>query len=115
MKKYKLKEEAKKFISVGYHNISGDEAYWESQGFTMAALEEKTPVFITYGHATQQSKDVMVHHTSGWSNDRARFHFTININEIMHSEYSNITENHVKDLIKKIQETTTKFLKTIKK
>ena len=108
MKKYKLKEEAKKYFAENLRDKVENFEFWEYKGADMQAIEEIPIVRIEYGIDNGSYKDVC-----GWKNGQGcRFHFTAFFSDTSKSDYNKI-EKYIPSLIKDIEAVTKHFIETL--
>lgn len=109
MEKYRLKKEYESLFDPDLRSVTGTLSAWAKRLITPNALEKVDNVYITYGHAEKMTNNATITHKSNWSEGKSKFHFTINVNNIAHHEYSDII-NAFPELFAKLEETTKKFI-----
>ena len=108
MRKYKLKEEAKKYFAENLRDKVESLEFWEYKGAGRQAIEEITIVRIEYGIDHASYKDMC-----GWTNGQGcRFHFTAFISDTSISNYNKI-KKHIPSLMKDIEAVTKYFIETL--
>ena len=111
MKKYRLKEEVKKYVSIGV-NDSRELGFWETIGFTLEALEEvPSRIELKVGNLdtcglyklceninwTDKEKDLCEKAINGELLD---VDFIMDFMEYYDSEYLGMDRNHFKEILK---------------
>jgi len=102
MEIFKIKSEAKQFFDKSIRNEIKPLKFWAKNSVYQNALEKVEKVYLTYGIAQNSS----LNNICGWSglNNDAKFHFTINVNDITNETYHIIKDDELmSDLMGKIQ------------
>ena len=108
MKKYKLKEEAKKYFAENLRDKVENFEFWEYKGACLQAIEEIPIVRIEYGIDHGSYKDVC-----GWTNGKGcQFHFTAFISDTSTSDLNKV-KNNIPSLMKDIEAVTKYFIETL--
>lgn len=107
MKKYRLKEEARKFFKEKHHTAIYPFDTWDSLQVCEDALEEVEEMYLSYGI----KKDDITTYYSGWNQKEGHFQFTIHIPAMTNSKYE-IIHNPIiiRDLMNNIQNTINFFV-----
>ena len=108
MKKYKLKEEAKKYFAENLRDKVESLEFWEYKGADLQAIEEIPIVRIEYGIDNESYKDVC-----GWKKGQGcQFHFTAFISDTSTSDFNKV-KNNIPSLMKDIEAVTKYFIETL--
>ena len=108
MRKYKLKEEAKKYFAENLRDKVESLEFWEYKGADLQAIEEIPIVRIEYGIDHGSYKDVC-----GWKNGKGcQFHFTAFISDTSTSDFNKV-KNNIPSLMKDIEAVTKYFIETL--
>lgn len=108
MRKYKLKEESKKYFAENLRDKVESLEFWEYKGADLQAIEEIPIVRIEYGIDNKSSKAL-----SGWKYGKGcRFHFTAFFSDTSRSDYNKI-EKYIPSLMKDIEAVTKYFIETL--
>lgn len=108
MKKYKLKEEAKKYFAKGLGDQIAGIDFWEYKGVNLEALEEVPNVRIKYGIEKEGYRDMC-----GWNKDGAIFNFAMSFPSADMREYNNIKER-IPALMEELENTDKSFIENLK-
>lgn len=92
MKNYRLKPEARPFISEKHATRVYDFPTWDKLSVNMNALEEVKPAYITYGIETSKNSSSL----SGWSEKNgADYKFTIHFPSQKFMEHDKFSKGNV--------------------
>lgn len=103
MDKYRLKPDARKFFDKKLHHENQKMIWWQKYyGIPIELLDEVEMVYIDYGHSYKLESGTKTANLQGWQSDgrKARFHFTVKIDDIEHKDYDKI---NLADVMQEIQ------------
>lgn len=108
MKKYKLKEEAKKYFADNLKEKIESIEFWEHKGVDLQTLEELPIVRIEYGIDHASYRDMC-----GWTNGQGcRFHFTTILSNMSILDYNKV-KSHIPSLMKDLEAVTKNFIEKL--
>jgi hypothetical protein len=100
MKNYKLRKEARQFFN--FDTMIEPMTFWETKGVHINLLEEVSLISIEYGKYDSTTLKSMKQHSS--INNRAKFHFTINMTGLSSSDYDKLPIDLLMDEFQKVSD-----------
>ena len=98
--KYKLNPDARKFFDEHLQREVQTKDWWEKQVIPIQLLEEVPNVYIEYGRKISEYSTSL----KEWQTDgkRAKFEFTISVNDISYADYNKVSIPFLMDKIQSV-------------
>lgn len=98
--KYKLKPDARKYFDDHLQREVQAKEWWEKKVIPIQLLEEVPNIYIEYGRKISECSTTL----KGWQSDgeRAKFEFTLVVNDISYPDYNKVSIPYLMDKIQSV-------------